>query len=728
MLLDTDENSGFSSNESSNDFNIDILQKIQSDIRSEWERPDEPGINFFLLLAALLLLVIWVVFISFFFSRLLGLLVGIGFQRFLKWSGVSNVSHLSIGSFSISILSGKVMIRNFLLITDDYTLRVNDGWQCMNVSRLHVSLNGVKVHVFNRIAVYQGIAKQTGLSSLFANLINSAATNATGKEGGTATSNNQSGKTTKNSEKLEMQLDAWWDKLWRLFGSIRFDISSGRFMAGNHLLPAAFALTFENFQSKILLTDPSNREEDRYMFRMRATVENVRASLVKSTDYSAIKAGAVREDPPRTMGEGFAMLQTAMVQLYYHQDLLGIVKDEVQSLTQKTPVWETVWRLDKNTVISYGPWADKQRALIYSFFFPSDYACSPRRVTEMPKKGERRVLLSHDVRVSLVRDATIDFWFMRNEELNAIHSRVKQGSSFEFYIPWTTTETGFTSTIRGSLLCLEATTSLPFREFIKCETLRFNVTSHYPRAYNHQQTWDLVFELHRFSTHLLWDHKRFIVDLINEWTRGEEVDLCKFIPAYGTSTSVWSTSLRLCCYSTRKTGSSETSENLQAAVVGSQLYMNFALVFTEFGAETTSFELDMKAEDQVAVRIHLPPGNTLEPIFAALVKSANTQLHMKPSSVFVSVANDETWIEIWRTESICMKCEYEYHEGSSSKFKSDIPLEWIQKCGYWWIRGTVVRSIAEVDSGAERQLFWVYDQISDVSKKPLYSANMNDHQ
>lgn len=49
----------------------------------------------------------------------------------------------------------------------------------------------------------------------------------------------------------------------------------------------------------------------------------------------------------------------------------------------------------------------------------------------MPRKGQRRILLHHDVRVSMLHETSIDFWFMRNEELNAIHSRIKQGSSFE---------------------------------------------------------------------------------------------------------------------------------------------------------------------------------------------------------------------------------------------------------------------------------------------------------
>lgn len=63
------------------------------------------------------------------------------------------------------------------------------------------------------------------------------------------------------------------------------------------------------------------------MFRMKANVENVRASLIKSRDFQPNKSGDYErhasQDPPRTMGDGFAVIQTAMVQFYYHQDLLG---------------------------------------------------------------------------------------------------------------------------------------------------------------------------------------------------------------------------------------------------------------------------------------------------------------------------------------------------------------------------------------------------------------------
>lgn len=109
-----------------------------------------------------------------------------------------------------------------------------------NVSRLHILFNGFKFQVFNRLSIYQNIAKQAGLSQYF-NSFNSNIKDTCG-----LTLN----RTKTNSEMLEIQLDAWWDKIWRLFGTIRFDISSGRFIAGNHTLPTAISVTFENFHCK----------------------------------------------------------------------------------------------------------------------------------------------------------------------------------------------------------------------------------------------------------------------------------------------------------------------------------------------------------------------------------------------------------------------------------------------------------------------------------------------
>src|SRR4051812_20115150 len=75
------------------------------ELQSEWEGK-EPNVNFYVLLASLLLTISWMVFISFYFSRLLGIIGNLVLKWLLRWSGVGGVNHFSVGSLSISFLSG----------------------------------------------------------------------------------------------------------------------------------------------------------------------------------------------------------------------------------------------------------------------------------------------------------------------------------------------------------------------------------------------------------------------------------------------------------------------------------------------------------------------------------------------------------------------------------------------------------------------------------------------
>ena len=54
-------------------------------------------------------------------------------------------------------------------------------------------------------------------------------------------------------------------------------------------------------------------------------------------------------------------------------------------------------------------------------------------------------------------------------------------------------ETGYTSTLTGTLMMAEATTSLPYRELLKAETLEFRVAMHYPMFWNDHQEWIFSF-------------------------------------------------------------------------------------------------------------------------------------------------------------------------------------------------------------------------------------------
>lgn len=61
----------------------------------------------------------------------------------------------------------------------------------------------------------------------------------------------------------------------------------------------------------------------------------------------------------------------------------------------------------------------------------------------------------------------IHFWL---QETQAIHMSTSQGSYVEVTVPWITSPDGFTSTVHGQLLLVDATTSLQYRSLVECET------------------------------------------------------------------------------------------------------------------------------------------------------------------------------------------------------------------------------------------------------------------
>ena len=69
------------------------------------------------------------------------------------------------------------------------------------------------------------------------------------------------------------------------------------------------------------------------------------------------------------------------VRLYYYQDEAGLVPEHTQLLTTASgdlvepasPCWGLDITCEKATDFSYGPWADRQREMLYKFFFPPDY-------------------------------------------------------------------------------------------------------------------------------------------------------------------------------------------------------------------------------------------------------------------------------------------------------------------------------------------------------------------
>uniref|UniRef100_A0AC35TQR5 FSA_C domain-containing protein n=1 Tax=Rhabditophanes sp. KR3021 TaxID=114890 RepID=A0AC35TQR5_9BILA len=615
---------------------------------------------------AQLLIAVWFIFLIFFFSRIVALIVKALIKWYLKFCGYGNV-HFDLGSFEINIIAGKIMFRNVVMVNNDMSLKINDGWIVfsywkkspkpqdliyhMNDSRLKFSFNGLTLHVHNRLDLYKDMAKGTNFAHLFDHLCN---------EGPKVV--NRKG----DEIKLMMKSDSWYDSLWALSGAIRIDIYAGKIILGNHCLPSAFVTSFENMKLKMHLSNSTN-QYDRNLLKVKASMESVKMLFVKSTDCEL----GLLFNPPRTMGHGYAVLHSAQMDLFYSQELLGIQSDLPQSANDHVPTWDSLLRFGSNTVISWGPWADKQKNLIYNFFFPSPYGIVT--VTSMPKPGQRRTYINHNMKMSFFADANFDIWFLKNDELQSLQSNFKKGTIIDMSFPWITMEDGYKTYVKGTLMNLEIVTSLPFKKFIKCQSLSINLLIDFPKNSTAHQSWNLNLDFDKAAITFIWDHKRLLSDLITEWTAETVPDLKNFVPYTWNMNIIFSNTFEIDMLLNDKnwvdTTTFGSAQNFIAAVCGNYLSVKFPLSFIDFSPKTIETNYEVVATDNISLKLKLPDNSTTHSLFYNLMQNAN--VHVKGKKQPFEVGE---WIEIWKTHKIACLFNYIYHP-CIINFESDIPRE-----------------------------------------------------
>lgn len=133
--------------------------------------------NFAMLLSSLIFAISWVIYVTYYNSRVVGYIIMKIVNRFFIGQGF-----FKIGSFTLNALSGKIMFRDVVYITHDYSVRIQDGylifrwWRSYipkdvsedlshSDTRLSVMLNGFELHIYNCSDLYARLEKIFGLGS-----------------------------------------------------------------------------------------------------------------------------------------------------------------------------------------------------------------------------------------------------------------------------------------------------------------------------------------------------------------------------------------------------------------------------------------------------------------------------------------------------------------------------------------------------------------------------------
>ncbi|KAF1770324.1 hypothetical protein GCK72_002142 [Caenorhabditis remanei] len=637
---------------------------------------DESQINpkevpFWLTVASVILFLAWGTFVVLFFSRISAIFFTFVIDKYLRLS--KNGIHFRIGGISISGLhAGKIMFRNVIYDNGDMTMKVSDGhvlfkyWRSVEhrhlnlstkrASRLHLVLHGLHVNIYNNLTKYTEIARIRRFDWFFEN----------------TNMNDAKRPQNKPPDTFSSPPSSVWENMWNLLGVVHVEVSAGCVLVGNKYLPYALWTRFENLNSKTSVSESAN---DRALLTFDGETENVAISLVKNEQFQFT---AKDKEPPRTTGnDGCPILRSASLEFTYKQDLLGYVTDdEPQSITSKLPLWSSEWRFGNNTVLSYGPWTEQQRFLIYSFFYPPDYQnVSP---TVMPTRGQKRIHIKHDVKVILTKETCMDIWFMRGEQLESIRTRCGAQSSLDMSILWITTDKGFYWNMNAEFLNFEATTSLVFTKLLTCQKFNVNGSFVYPLTWNGEQSWTLDYTFTKAVAWFVWDHKRLFTDLINDWIGDEPSDISKFVPfrVHNHMRVVDSFEVILLLNESNWVDTSDmNAENVEVAIVGEKLSFDCELPFVDFLPQIQSMKYDLKGEKGVAMRAKFPPDSATEPMRAALLRLARCNSYAPPSNHGTHSLDKDTWFELWRTELVKMDFDHRYRPlVVKSNIPSDIPF------------------------------------------------------
>ncbi|XP_077476639.1 bridge-like lipid transfer protein family member 1 [Stigmatopora argus] len=638
--------------------------------------------NFIWLLVATILSCGWIIYLTYYNSRNIGLILTYIINRLYK------DGYIHIGSFSFSVLSGKVMFRDVYYINQDMSIRIQDGflifrwWKMYNPkqkqhdpkaeTRLYVTVNGFEFHVYNRTDLYARLQETFGLEP----------TVSTSKK-----DDDQEGETRKKTlERVNIQAEnPDTTSSWRsLIPVIKVNISTGRLAFGNHHLPQTLCLNFED-AFLTYATKPPSSHLDQYMHIVKGSLENVRVMLVPSPRY----VGMQNDEPPRLMGEGFVVMQSNDVDIYYYQDEPGVVPVEQESgeeaetpseddkLQDLPPCWGLDIVCGKGTDFNYGPWADRQRDCLWKFFLPADY--QDMKVTEMAQRGQPRQIQAFELRMNIIADATIDLLFTKNRETNAIHVNVGAGSYLEVNIPMTVGDTGYLPTIKGQLLHVDTTSSMQYRTLLEAEMLAFHVIASYPRVWNMPQSWQCEIEVYKATYHFIYAQKNFFTDLIQDWASDSAPDIYSFVP-YSWTFKVLFHQFEMIWAANQHNWidcSTKQQENVYLAACGETLNIDFILPFHEFVPTTCHTRFSLKAED-TDMRLSLPE---CHPSRCPLLTLAKDYQNVKlPPDAFMPGENQSApppkpnksqwrnithaeagWVDCWSVPNFMLIIDYTWH-------------------------------------------------------------------
>ncbi|KAI0762082.1 hypothetical protein BD413DRAFT_680921 [Trametes elegans] len=253
------------------------------------------------------------------------------------------------------------------------------------------------------------------------------------------------------------------------------------------------------------------------------------------------------------------ILEASVLELLYYADVVGVVpppaagQEEEHESTDPFDIGNgdlpPEWGIDlvvRGGFIRYGPWADRQRAVLQQAFFPPTFLDS--QPTPRLKPGDMRMWTGMKIFIELRDGVTLQLPFRepsknwqwdgkvdvkdrpRKREAASIHLRAGDSSTISYIVPMVASSKGYLSVLEVHLDTVAVTSSLNDIRLLTAETCR--VRSHLPAPlqWNGLRQWTFAISLRQPCLYLLRDHINMFTDLGKDWSSGPPTDYNLFSP------------------------------------------------------------------------------------------------------------------------------------------------------------------------------------------------------
>lgn len=202
---------------------------------------------------------------------------------------------------------------------------------------------------------------------------------------------------------------------------------------------------------------------------------------------------------------------------------------------------------------------------------------------------------------------------------------------------------------------------------LESETLAYTLDCHYPIRWNDHQEWVLNLTGCKATANVIYSHKDFFQDLVNDWASKARPDLLHFVP-YTWKISILLKEFELITISNEYNWidcTSQNQENCHLAFCGEVFDMSFDLPFVDFLPQTIPLRFWIQGES-VDLTMYTPEVFSSRNIILALDKNAKI---LKPPNMAKSnerkwrnvCQKSLGWVDCWSVPIAALCINYIYH-------------------------------------------------------------------